>query len=65
LEAIASQSEGWSGAELTSIWTEAALLAVQDERDQIEIEDFLGGWQRAATQRAVRAQTSRRGSNNR
>lgn len=61
-EAIASQSDGWSGAELTSIWTEAALLAVQDARDQIEIEDFLGGWERAATQRAIRAQTSRRGS---
>jgi transitional endoplasmic reticulum ATPase len=62
LDAIASRSEGWSGAELTSIWTEAALLAVQDNRDQIEIEDFLGGWERAATQRAVRAQTSRQGS---
>ena len=62
LEAIASRSDGWSGAELTSIWTEAALLAVQDKRDQIEIEDFLGGWDRAATQRSVRAQTSRRGA---
>jgi len=62
LEAIASRSEGWSGAELTSIWTEGALLAVQDNRDQIEIEDFIGGWQRAATQRTVRAQTSRTGS---
>jgi transitional endoplasmic reticulum ATPase len=37
-------------------------LAVQDHRDKIEIEDFLGGWERAATQRAVRAQTSRRGA---
>ncbi|HXA31919.1 MAG TPA: AAA family ATPase [Acidimicrobiales bacterium] len=62
LEAIASRSDGWSGAELTSIWTEAALLAVQDKRDQIEIEDFLGGWERAAAQRAVRAQTSRQES---
>lgn len=62
LEAIANRSDGWSGAELTSIWTEAALLAVQDNRDRIEIEDFLGGWERAATQRTVRAQTSRPGS---
>lgn len=61
-DAIASRSDGWSGAELASIWTEAALLAVQDQRDKIELEDFLGGWERAATQRAVRAQTSRRGS---
>ena len=59
LEAIASRSDGWSGAELTSIWTEAALLAVQDERDQIEIEDLIGGWERAAAQRVVRSQTSR------
>ncbi|AYY13127.1 ATP-binding protein [Actinobacteria bacterium YIM 96077] len=61
LEAIATQSEGWSGAELNSIWTEAALLAVQDGREQIEIEDFFGGWERAVAQRAVRAQTTRRG----
>lgn len=61
LDAVASRSDGWSGAELTSIWTEAALLAVQDGRDTIEVEDFLGGWERATTQRAVRAQTSRRG----
>jgi transitional endoplasmic reticulum ATPase len=60
-DAIAVRSEGWSGAELTSIWTEAALLAVQDHRDRIEVEDFLGGWERAVAQRAVRAQTTRRG----
>lgn len=61
LDTVAGRSDGWSGAELTSIWTEAALLAVQDGRDRIEAEDFLGGWERAATQREVRAQTSRRG----
>ena len=58
-DAVAARSDGWSGAELTSIWSEAALLAVQDGRDQIEIEDFLGGWERAAAQRAVRARTTR------
>lgn len=62
LEAIARRSDGWSGAELTSIWTEAALLAVQDRRDQIQFEDCLGGWERAARQRNVRAQTSRKRS---
>jgi transitional endoplasmic reticulum ATPase len=60
-EAVAARTENWSGAELTSIWTEAALLAVQDQRDQIEIEDFLGGWERASAQRTLRAQTTRRG----
>jgi transitional endoplasmic reticulum ATPase len=60
IDAVAQQSDGWSGAELTSIWTESALLAVQDRRKRIEIEDFVGGWQRASSQRAVRALTSRR-----
>ena len=32
---VAAKTEGWSGAELAAIWTEAALLAVTDERDAI------------------------------
>lgn len=41
LEAVAARSEGWSGAELASVWTEAALLAARDERSAIDAEDLL------------------------
>lgn len=47
---IAQQTEGWSGAELAAIWSEAALLAVADDRDQIFIEDYVGGFERVARQ---------------
>lgn len=47
---VARNSEGWTGAELAAIWTEAALLAVTDGRDAIAAEDFLGGYQRVAGQ---------------
>ena len=43
---IAAKSEGWSGAELAAIWTEAALLAVEDGRCEIYEEDYIGGYQR-------------------
>lgn len=49
---VARNSEGWTGAELAAIWTEAALLAVTDGRDAIAAEDFLGGYQRVAGQHA-------------
>lgn len=40
LEDIATASEGWSGAELASIWTEAALLTARDGRQAIDGEDL-------------------------
>ncbi|MFP3881592.1 MAG: ATP-binding protein [Actinomycetota bacterium] len=43
---IADKTEGWSAAELALIWSEAALLAVQDEREQIMVEDYVGGFER-------------------
>ena len=49
---IASASEGWSGAELTQIWVEAALLAVEDLRDDIYEEDYLGGYERVSQYRS-------------
>jgi transitional endoplasmic reticulum ATPase len=49
--AVARQTEGWSGAELAAIWSEAALLAVADNRDAIVAEDYLGGFERVAAQR--------------
>ena len=51
-ELIAEVSEGWSGAELTQIWSEAALLAVEDFRSQIQEEDYLGGYEIVAQYRS-------------
>ncbi len=48
---IAEKTEGWSGAELAAIWTEAALLAVEDGRCEICEEDYIGGYQRRARYR--------------
>ena len=48
---IAAKTEGWSGAELTAIWSEAAILAVADERDAINQEDYYGGFERVAQYR--------------
>jgi len=44
LEEIADASDGWSGARLTSIWTEAALLAAAAGRDAIDGEDLLAAF---------------------
>lgn len=57
---VASRSEGWTGAELAAIWTEAALLAVTDERDAIAAEDYLGGYQRVAAQHALQSKPRHR-----
>lgn len=46
---VAGRTEGWSGADLAAIWTEAAGLAAIDERDAIAVEDYLGGYERVAT----------------
>jgi transitional endoplasmic reticulum ATPase len=48
---IAHQTHGWSGAELAAIWSEAALLAVADDRAVIVAEDYVGGYERVADQR--------------
>lgn len=42
-DVVAAHTESWTGAELTLIWTEAALLAVADGRRVIMAEDYLGG----------------------
>lgn len=49
--AVAARTGGWSGAELAAIFTEAALLAVVDERDVLMDEDYLGGFERVAQRR--------------
>ena len=50
-DVVASKTDSWSAAELAAIWSEAALLAVADERDEIIAEDYLGGYARVAAQR--------------
>ena len=50
-EDVAARTAGWSGAELTAIWAEAALLAVKDGRDAIWVEDYVGGFERVARHR--------------
>ena len=51
-EMVAKVSEGWSGADLSGIWKEAALLAVSDRRNRIYSEDFVGGLERVSRQKA-------------
>ena len=50
---IAAKSEGWSAAELAAILTEAALLAVEDGRREIQEEDYIGGYQRRSRYREL------------
>ena len=52
-EAIAAKTEHWSAAELAAILTEAALLAVQDGRREIDEEDYIGGYQRRSRYREL------------
>lgn len=44
LEEIAAATDGWSGAELASVWTEAALLAAEGNRSAIDGEDMLAAY---------------------
>jgi transitional endoplasmic reticulum ATPase len=52
---IAGRTEGWSGADLTAIWTDAALLAASDGRDAIMAEDYIGGFERVDARRRTSA----------
>ncbi|EYT56369.1 ATPase AAA [Leucobacter sp. UCD-THU] len=49
LEDLAVLAEGWSAAELTSIWTEAALVAAGDSREAIAAEDVAQAYERVAS----------------
>jgi transitional endoplasmic reticulum ATPase len=50
-DSVASQTDGWTPAELAAIWSEAALLTADDERDVILEEDYLEGFRRVHQQR--------------
>lgn len=54
LEELAALTEGWSGAMLTAIWTEAALLAASAGRKAIGDEDLAVAYERVQN-RPVRA----------
>lgn len=49
LEDVAVLSEGWSAADLTAIWTEAALVAAGDSRGEIAAEDVAQAYERVAS----------------
>lgn len=51
-EEIAQVTDGWSPAELTEIWSEAALVAAASGRRQIEKEDYMRGYERIRERRA-------------
>ncbi|MDR0488222.1 MAG: AAA family ATPase [Propionibacteriaceae bacterium] len=46
LTEVAALTEGWSAAELSSMWTEAALVAAKDERKAIAGEDLAWAFER-------------------
>ncbi|TDD44208.1 26S protease regulatory subunit [Nonomuraea terrae] len=46
LQDIAEMTEGWSGARLASLWTEAALIAAGDDRSSISDEDLAQAFER-------------------
>lgn len=54
---VAARTHNWSAARLTSIWTEAALIAAGDGRSKIAGEDLAQGYERVA-RRPVRQQKS-------
>lgn len=49
IEDIAAMTDGWSAADLTSIWTEAALVAAGDSRAVIAPEDVACAFERVAS----------------
>lgn len=57
---MASQTEGWTAADLSLIWAEAALLAVADDRSVIMAEDYVGGYQRVQEQKRLAVSLRRR-----
>jgi transitional endoplasmic reticulum ATPase len=49
---VASLTKGWSPADLSAIWSDAALLAVMDGRRAIMAEDCWAAYERVAARRA-------------
>ncbi|MEV4620219.1 AAA family ATPase [Asanoa sp. NPDC049573] len=58
---LAERTDSWSAAELAAIWSEAALLAVTDERKAIMAEDVIGGFERVEKQKRQTLRISKNG----
>ncbi|SEC92885.1 ATP-dependent zinc metalloprotease FtsH 3 (plasmid) [Tsukamurella tyrosinosolvens] len=43
---LARRTDGWSAAKLTSIWTEAAIIAANDQRGALHVEDVVAAYER-------------------
>ena len=48
---VAGETSSWSAADLSAIWSEAALVAAEDGRRRISDEDYLIGFEKVAEQR--------------
>ena len=44
LAALADTTEGYTGAELESLSTEAGMFAIRDDRTEVSMDDFLDAW---------------------
>ncbi|WP_454852450.1 AAA family ATPase [Promicromonospora soli] len=55
LQEVARLTDGWSAARLSSIWTEAALVAAGDDRRSISVEDVATAVERVSERPARRA----------
>ena len=51
LKELSAATEGWSGADLSSIWREAALLAASDSRSEIDGLDLLDAFEVIRTEK--------------
>lgn len=60
---VSEKTNAWSAAELAQIWTEAALLAVADDRKAIRDEDFIGGFQRVSVYRRQAREIDQKANN--
>ncbi|MBW3088081.1 26S protease regulatory subunit [Bifidobacterium sp. 82T24] len=57
LAEVAARTEGWSGAEVCAIWTEAALVAAKDRRSAIRADDLMTAFGRVRRRPELRQHT--------
>lgn len=56
---LAKQTQGWTPAELASIWQAAARCAVRDGRKTVTLEDYMRGFEQAQFERTQVSRSSR------
>lgn len=59
---IASRTEGWSAADLNSLWTEAALVSASDNRNFIAAEDLVVAFERISSKKLIKNKGNLNGS---